>query len=141
MLDLVETRAEARDMITVMDLSMELITPLHHGPLLLGSGSKSTQPDNHGVRLCHHGLCLRSRIPPLSRHTLLEDRGGRSYLLIGFSKTRYDGHALAAFLDRLASLTFVEGVRISLPIQYFLWNGDVKRRSKVVIDRLFFGDD
>ncbi|MCI76787.1 hypothetical protein A2U01_0098057, partial [Trifolium medium] len=52
------------------DLRLELPVPLHHGPLLLGNNNSSTLLGNHGVRLPHHGLCLRVCIPPLSGHAL-----------------------------------------------------------------------
>jgi hypothetical protein len=66
----VETRVVAGDVVTVVHLSLELPTPRHHGPLLLGSGNSSTQPGNHGVGLHHHGLCLRVCMPRISGHAL-----------------------------------------------------------------------
>ncbi|MCI71735.1 hypothetical protein A2U01_0092998, partial [Trifolium medium] len=57
------------DMVTIVTFSPKLPTSIHHGPLLLGSRS-CTQPGNHGVGICHHGLCLRVCIPLLSGHAL-----------------------------------------------------------------------
>ncbi|CAI8612161.1 unnamed protein product [Vicia faba] len=51
------------DVVTIMDLIMELPVPFLHGLLLIGSSYSSTQLSNHGVELRHHGLYLCIWIP------------------------------------------------------------------------------